>query len=202
MTWIAFEEREEGDGHGAVERSLGGFLAESGFVLLVKGGEGFEIDLFTVGDDFLRVVVKVVPVAAEVGVIAKGDGELSQGIEGSGLAEGLFEPFVIAGIGTEVGLDVGEFVSKLVNHLGPVALAHIELDDDFAAGAAIEQGDGAIGRAGDEKGWEVALGKGGDGEFKDFADLGFRDGEALGVDPELGTQGGGQDEKEDEEDSH
>ena len=151
MVRIGFEEWKEGDGHGAIEWAIGGVLAEGGFVLLVKGGEGLEVDLFTVGDDFFRIVVKVMAVAVEIRVIAKGEGELPQGIEGSGLAEGLLEPLVIAGIGTEVGPDVGEFVGELVDHLGPVALAHIELDDDFAAGAAIKQSDGAFRRARDEK---------------------------------------------------
>lgn len=86
-------------------------------MLLVKGGEGFEGDLFPGSGDFLSVVGELVAVTAKAGVVPPGEGEFSEGVEGGGLAEGFLEPFVLLSIGPEAGADVGELVRELVDHL-------------------------------------------------------------------------------------
>lgn len=83
-------------------------------------------------------------VAVKAWVISPGEGQFSEGVEGGGFTEGFLEPFVLLSIGAETGADVGELVCELIDHLCPVAALDIELDDDFASWAAIEESDGTI----------------------------------------------------------
>lgn len=152
---IFFEEGEDEIGEGPVEGAFGGRFAESLAVFLVEGGCGFRGQGVAAFDDAVGIGGEVFAVVFEVfvgGLFFPLAGELTEGEEGGGFAEGFLEPFIFVRDGLEVGTDVGEFVGELVDDLRVVVIAGIELYRDFAARGSFVENDGAVGVAGDEDG--------------------------------------------------
>ena len=102
----------------------------------------------------------------------------------------------------KVGANVSELVSKLVDDLGVVIVAGIQLHRDLAARGSLEKNDGAAAVAGDKDGRIVLARRKRedfDGRSEDGAEVTFIHLKALGRDAQLGGKRDGQAQKEKEE---